>query len=98
MPWLTTKASVRSDRGAIGQYSIFVVEYFQSARVFGFPLGGAVSARYQNYHLVRRIHAHLMSIDSEIERRRLFYRGKNCSVRRQAVDSQSARIVVGDQQ
>ena len=39
-----------------------------------------------------------MSIDSEVESGRLFYRGKNRPVRRQAKHSQSAGIVVGDQQ
>src|SRR5262249_3398319 len=97
MPRLKIEAASWSDRGTISQESILVPEYLQCARVFGFVTSGTVASCDENHHFVRRIHAHLMRIDSNIEICRLLHFSAERAILSDPVYRYGARSVVSDQ-
>ena len=62
-----------------------------------FPAGRAIAPCYENHNLSGRIHANLMRVDSQVERRRLFDLGADSPVLGKPVHGYAARIVVSDQ-
>src|SRR5262245_20684935 len=90
-------SAVGRDRRFLCQQAVAVVEYLQGTRILGPAARGIVAARDQNREPIVRRYAYLVAVHPEVERTRLFDFPTERPVTVDAVDTQRARIVEGDQ-
>src|SRR5262249_33845928 len=97
MPDLKIVSTVRRHGLPIRQNAVLVREDFQSARIFRLIWRGSVSARGQNDRPIGGLHAHLVTINSNIESHRGLHLCTQRAVGSNGMNGYAARIVVSDE-
>ena len=85
------------DRRQVRQYAVLEVEQLERAGVFGLAAAGIVAARNEDRHPVGGGRQHLVPEDAGVDARWLLYLLAEGAVPVDAVDGDTARIIVGDQ-